>query len=102
MREEEDYIDFSCSDTWRDYYWERGLTTRPSLSSLIAIQRELKELRSELAHLTRLVGKLLTEELKPNSESNFKARNHDPMLAKNIIEEVMNELEEKRYNQKGR
>lgn len=47
----EDYIDFKCSDTFRGFYYERGLTPHPPagmdtanlLKSLIAEIRALKD-----------------------------------------------------------
>jgi hypothetical protein len=50
----EDYIDFECSDTFRGFFYERGLTPHPPAASgpdnlLRALQEEIRALRQELA-----------------------------------------------------
>jgi len=37
----EDRIDFACSDTWRDYYYETGLTNYPSPNYISSRDRAL-------------------------------------------------------------
>ena len=46
----EDYIDFPCSDTWLDFYHERGLTPRSSGKN-----REIAKLERKLDNLTNAI-----------------------------------------------
>lgn len=49
----EDYIDFECSDTFRGFFYERGLTPHPPAGSgpdnlLRALREEIQALRQQL------------------------------------------------------
>ena len=55
----EDMIDFPVSDTWRDYYYERGLTPRPSSKYYNQENRELKNIRQEVERLSRALEDVL-------------------------------------------
>jgi len=64
MKYREDAIDFRVSDTWRDYYFETGLTPYPSSTyyhgQIDTLVEELEQLRLTIASLnipvTRLPG----------------------------------------------
>ena len=55
----EDMIDFPVSDTWRDYYYERGLTPRPSSRYYNQESSELKNIRQEIERLSRTLEDVL-------------------------------------------
>ena len=52
MQPKEDYIDFPCSDTFRGFFYERGLTPHPPANRvndvLIDLVSQLKDLVSEV------------------------------------------------------
>ena len=56
---DEDMIDFLVSDAWRDYYYERGLTPRPSPRYYHQENRELKNIRQEVERLSRALEDVL-------------------------------------------
>ena len=55
MAGHEDLIDFPCSDTFRGYFYERGLTPHPasdqSHNATNALRREMRDYHSELVEL---------------------------------------------------
>lgn len=60
----EDLIDFPVSDTWRDYYYEMGMTTHPSpryWSSRNVETEQLKQLKKEIARLSAVLEKILKQ-----------------------------------------
>ena len=50
----EDYIDFECSDTFRAYYYERGLTPHPPAG--VGMDNRLKALESQISSLIEVLG----------------------------------------------
>jgi len=57
----EDFIDFPVSDTWRDYYYDIGLTPYPSpryWSDKNEEAERLKELTKEVARLRMVLDKI--------------------------------------------
>jgi len=44
----EDQIDFACSNLWRDYYYETGLTNHPSPRYISGPDRAMIEVLSEI------------------------------------------------------
>lgn len=53
----EDYIDFECSDTFRAYYYERGLTPHPPAG--VGIDNRLKALESQISSLIEVLGNVV-------------------------------------------
>lgn len=55
----EDLIDFPVSNTFRGYFYERGMTPHPPPDmgdyAIQGLRRELRELRAELVELVSLV-----------------------------------------------
>lgn len=56
MQPPEDYIDFPVSDTFRGFYYERGLTPHPPSDmghyAIQQLRQEIKALRADLVELT--------------------------------------------------
>ena len=44
----EDRIDFACSDTWRDHYFQMGLTPHPSPNYISSRDRALIEALADI------------------------------------------------------
>ena len=44
----EDQIDFACSNLWRDFYYETGLTAHPSPGYMSGPDRAMIEVLSEI------------------------------------------------------
>ena len=44
----EDQIDFACSNLWRDYYYETGLTNHPSPNYISSRDRALLEALADI------------------------------------------------------
>jgi hypothetical protein len=55
MKYQEDVIDFPVSDTWRDYYFEMGLTPYPSSTYY---QRQIDTLVEKLEQLRLTIASL--------------------------------------------
>jgi len=57
----EDYIDFPCSDTWLDFYHERGLTPRSSGKNreIARIERKLDNLTNAIEQQNKILQQLL-------------------------------------------
>lgn len=68
----EDLIDFPVSDTWRDYYYEIGLTPYPSPRYYERQNEELQGLRQEIARLNDILAPLLKR--RPQSEKPVKTQ----------------------------
>jgi len=62
MKYQEDAIDFPVSDTWRDYYFETGLTPYPSATyyqhQIDTLVEKLEQLRLTIASLNIPVTRL--------------------------------------------
>lgn len=55
----EDLIDFPCSDTFRAYYYERGLTPHPPAG--MGTDNRLQALERHIGDLTALLGDIVAQ-----------------------------------------
>ena len=46
----EDRIDFACSNLWRDFYYETGLTAHPSLGYISGPDRAMLDVLEEISN----------------------------------------------------
>lgn len=67
-REHDDLIDFPVSDIWRDYYYERGLTTYPSPDYRSELVAAVERLRGELKRLNELFRRTRQRQLPPQRQ----------------------------------
>ena len=61
LDKEDDLIDFPCSDTWLDFYHERGLTPRSSGKNreIARLERKLDNLTNAIEQQNKILQQLL-------------------------------------------
>jgi len=76
----EDGIDFACSNLWRDFYYETGLTNHPSPGYMSGPDRAMIEVLSEIRDaLASLLGDEAVLPLRQAPSRPYKPSSPPPM-----------------------